>query len=163
MAWFLQPFFKEAGIPVAWFGFIWTALNLSVGMTSAFAYRIEKKLGQIKTSLLIAIGISAGYIVGGFNISMAGLIIILVFYLVRGIASPVLKEYINRITGSDVRATVLSIRNFVIRLIFAFVAPLLGIMTDTISLKWAFILSGSIFLTFSIICLWGIIKASKNK
>jgi len=163
MAWFLQPFFKEAGIPVAWFGFIWTALNLSVGMTSAYAYRIEKKLGQIKTSLLIAIGISAGYIFGGFNISMVGLIIILVFYLVRGVASPVLKEYVNRLTGSDARATVLSIRNFVIRLIFAFIAPLLGIMTDTISLKWAFILSGSIFLTFSIICLYGIIKASKNK
>lgn len=161
MAWFLQPFFKEAGIPVAWFGFIWTALNLSVGLTSAFSYRIENKLGQIKTSLLIAFGISLGYIVGGLSISIAGLGIIVFFYLIRGIASPVLKEYINRITASEVRATVLSIRNFVIRLIFAGVAPLLGIMTDTISLKWAFITSGCIFLTFSIICLQGIIKNSK--
>lgn len=163
MAWFLQPFFKEAGIKVAWFGIIWTGLNLSVGLTSAFSYKIENKLGQIKTSLLIAFGISTGYIVGGLNISIAGLAIIVFFYLVRGIASPVLKEYINRITASEVRATVLSIRNFVIRLIFAGVAPLLGIMTDTVSLKWAFILSGSIFLTFSIICLQGIIKASKKK
>ncbi len=163
MAWFLQPFLKEAGIPVAWFGFIWTALNLFVGLTSAISYRIEKKLGQIKTSLLIALGISIGYIVGGLNISIAGLIIIVFFYLTRGIATPVLKEYINRITISDIRATVLSIRNFVIRLIFAIIAPLLGIITDRVSLKWALILSGFIFLIFSLICLQGIVKASKNR
>ena len=44
MAWFVQPYFKEVHLPIAAFGILWTLLNLSVGITSIFAYRIEKYL-----------------------------------------------------------------------------------------------------------------------
>ena len=56
------------------------------------------------------------------------------FYVIRGFATPILKGYINRQTFSEMRATVLSIRNFIIRLIFASMAPFLGWLNDTFSL-----------------------------
>ena len=59
------------------------------------------------------------------------------FYIVRGFATPILKGYINRQTFSEMRATVLSIRNFIIRLIFATMAPFIGWLNDSISLAFA--------------------------
>ena len=73
------------------------------------------------------------------------------FYLVRGYATPVLKDYINRITASHIRATVLSVRNFIIRLLFALTGPLLGWVKDIYSLPQALTLAGIIFLIISIL------------
>lgn len=55
-----------------------------------------------------------------------GLAALLVFYIFRGFATPILKGYINQMTFSEMRATVLSIRNFIIRLMFAAIAPFIG-------------------------------------
>jgi len=159
MAWFVQPFFKEADIPLAYFGVLWTALNLSVGLTSMFAFRADKRFGQKKLSVLIGLGIGLGYVIGGLWISVYGLVVLFAFYLLRGVATPVLKDYINKITDSDVRATVLSIRNFIIRLLFAGIAPILGVLTDTVSLSTAMIISGCIFFILSIVSVIGIFSS----
>ena len=80
-----------------------------------------------------------------------GLIVLYLFYLVRGYATPVLKDYINRITASNIRATVLSVRNFIIRLLFALTGPLLGWVKDIYSLPQALTLAGIIFLIISVL------------
>jgi hypothetical protein len=79
-----------------------------------------------------------------------GLLVLYLFYLIRGYATPVLKDYINRITASNIRATVLSVRNFIIRLLFALTGPMLGWIKDVYSLPQALTLAGIIFLIFSI-------------
>ncbi len=150
MAWFAQPFFKYTLIEITWFGILWTTLNLTVAITSYTAHRIESRLGQTRSILLIAILIPMGYLaISRFHTPM-GLIILYLFYLVRGYATPVLKDYINRITASNIRATVLSVRNFIIRLLFALTGPLLGWVKDIYTLPQALTLAGIIFLTLSI-------------
>jgi MFS family permease len=141
-AWFVQPYFKEAGVPVAVYGILWTMLNLSTGVFSIFAYRIERRLGRRNTLLLIVILLSAGFILTSIEISIAGIAILFGFYMVRGLATPVLKDYINQYTDSKVRATILSIRNFEIRIIFAAIGPALGYLTDTFSLQTALMVAG---------------------
>ena len=141
-AWFVQPYFKEAGVPVAVYGILWTMLNLSTGVFSIFAYRIERWLGRKNTLLLIVILLSAGFILTSIEISIAGIAILFGFYMVRGLATPVLKDYINQYTDSKVRATILSIRNFEIRIIFAAIGPALGYLTDTFSLQTALMVAG---------------------
>lgn len=141
-AWFVQPYFKEAGVPVSVFGILWTMLNLSTGVFSIFAYRIERRLGRRNTLLLIVILLSAGFILTSIEISLAGIAILFGFYMVRGLATPVLKDYINQYTDSKVRATILSVRNFEIRIIFAAIGPILGYLTDTFSLQTALLVAG---------------------
>ena len=97
-------------------------------------------------SLLIPMGYLA---LSRFHLP-SGLIILYLFYLVRGYATPVLKDYINRITASNIRATVLSVRNFIVRLLFAITGPLLGWIKDIYSLPQALTLAGIIFLVLSI-------------
>jgi len=146
MAWFAQPYFKHIGLSLTLYGLMWTLLNLTVGLAAMVAYRLENILGAKKTVLTIAILIPAGYIAMGNINSLWGLAVLFLFYIVRGFATPVLKDYIHRLTSSDVRATVLSVRNFLIRLCFVLVGPAMGILTDNKGLKSALIFGGSAFL-----------------
>ena len=75
---------------------------------------------------------------------------LLLFYFCRGIATPVLKDYINRITTSDIRATVLSIRSLLIRAFFAIIGPLFGYLADHFSLEQTFILLGAVFFALTL-------------
>lgn len=151
MAWFAQPFFEYTNIDIAWFGILWTTLNLTVAITSYTAHRLERKLGQRRSIVLIALLLPLGYLaLSRFHLP-GGLIILYLFYLVRGYATPVLKDYINRITASPIRATVLSVRNFIIRLLFALTGPLLGWVKDIYSLPQALLLAGFIFLVISLL------------
>ncbi|WP_321515538.1 MFS transporter [Marinifilum fragile] len=146
LAWFIQPYLKDLDMEVSTIGVIWTLLNLTVGFVALLAHRVEGYLGKIGTSAFIVIGISSGFIFSGWFHSLIGVGVFFFFYFVRGIATPVLKDYINRITESDMRATVLSVRNFIIRICFAVIGPFLGWYTDHYSISSALMLAGSIFL-----------------
>jgi MFS family permease len=163
MAWFAQPYFKEINIPLPYFGVLWTTLNLSAALTSIYAYRLDNLFGQKKLIIILSFGIVSTYIISGLFISTIGLVAIFIFYLVRGVASPLLKDYINRITDSEHRATVLSVRNFMIRLLFAFIAPGLGVLTDTINIGTALVFAGCIFFIFTSIAIIGIYSFPSEK
>ncbi|MGM0407875.1 MAG: MFS transporter [Bacteroidota bacterium] len=149
MAWFVQPYFEMIALPVALFGIFWTMLNLTVGISAMLAHKIEAKLLQSKTMLLITIFIPLGYIAVSRINALWGISVLFIFYFVRGVATPVLKDYINKLCDSEIRATVLSVRNFVIRIFFAIIGPFVGWYTDTFSLPAALLLSGIIFFVFA--------------
>lgn len=163
MAWFAQFYFEAIHLPVAMFGVVWTLLNLTVGLSSLVAHKVERKLGQVKTVTSITLILGTCYIAMGIFQAYWGLALLFVFYLVRGVATPVLKDYINKITDSEIRATVLSVRNFIIRLLFAAIGPALGYLTGTYSLKLALVLAGSIFSFFSLITLFFFVKSLNTK
>jgi uncharacterized membrane protein (GlpM family) len=81
----------------------------------------------------------------------------------RGIASPILKNYINQYTQSEIRATIFSVRDFIIRIIFAVIGPLLGWITDNIDLKSAFLLAGTIYVVSATIVVLPWIKKGREK
>ncbi len=141
----VQPYLLQIEIPLFYFGIIWPALNLIVGLVALYAYKIELKLQKNNSLLLISIFIPLGFIALSQMVSYWGILILIVFYIFRGFATPVLKDYINKLTDSNIRATVLSVRNFVIRIFFAIVGPFMGWYTDHISLRAALLVTGIIF------------------
>jgi MFS family permease len=145
MAWFAQPYFKSVSLPLKWYGVVWAVLNLSVGMAAIKAWKLEKRLGVSRTVILFTVILITGYLTIPFLPFYAGILVLLAFYLARGIATPLLRNYINLITTSEVRATVLSVRNFVIRMLFAILGPLFGWLTDSYSLSLAMIIAGLFF------------------
>lgn len=145
MAWLVQPYFKAVEVPLKFYGILWTVLNLSVGLVSMWAYKVDSRFGNVKTLFLILLGLSLGFLLAGATMSLWGIGFIFLFYLVRGIATPVLKDRINRLTSSEIRATVLSVRSFIIRMIFAGFGPFIGWWSDHFSLKTAFLLTGSVY------------------
>ncbi len=151
MAWFAQPYFKHIDLPLTLYGLLWTLLNLTVGLAAMAAWRLEKHLGPRLTVLSLAILIPSGYLLLGVMHTQWALIVLFSFYIFRGIATPVLKDYIHRLTSSEVRATVLSVRNFIIRLCFVLVGPAMGWMTDGMGLETALLFGGMVFLSLGVL------------
>ena len=149
----VQPYLLEIKIPLFYFGVIWPVLNLTVAATALYAYKIEKRLKKVKTLIVISVVIPLGFISLGSAISYWGILILFIFYIFRGFATPVLKDYINQLADSEIRATVLSVRNFVIRIFFAIIGPIVGWCSDQISLQAALLISGGIFLVITLITL----------
>ncbi|NPA37189.1 MAG: MFS transporter [Chlorobi bacterium] len=145
MAWIYPLYLKNLNFSEIEIGTTSTFLNMIVGMTTLFAYRIERRLKPKLTIWTTTLFISGGFIAIGLIHSYAALVILTFFYFSRGIATPVLKDYINRITTSDMRATVLSIRSLIIRTLFSVIGPLFGYMTDKLSLNEAFVIIGIVF------------------
>jgi MFS family permease len=157
-AWFVQPYFQKAGVPVSVFGILWTLLNLSAGIFSMYSYRIERVLGNKKSLLFIVIFISMGFILTSLEVSLAGIAILFGFYMVRGIATPILKDQIDQYTDSKVRATILSVRNLEIRIIFAAIGPVLGYLTDTFSLQTALMVTGITYFVAGMLSIMPFLK-----
>ena len=109
-----------------------------IGIPAAlYSDALSARLGENKTYTFILLFIVGGYLAVSFCLTHAALAILFLFYIVRGFATPILKGYINRQTFSEMRATVLSIRNFIIRLTFARMAPFIGWLNDAFSLALA--------------------------
>ncbi len=158
MAWFAQPYFAQIKLPVSLYGVLWGGLNLVVGLAAVYAWRFEEKFGAAKTVVVFTVSLFVSFLLLPFLPGYTGLAALLVFYLARGLATPTLRNYINIITTSEVRATVLSVRNFLIRLIFAVTGPLWGWITDKYSLQTAIIIAGLIYGFFALVSMFFFLK-----
>tara|TARA_B100001250_G_scaffold376562_1_gene364932 strand:- start:14789 stop:15952 length:1164 start_codon:yes stop_codon:yes gene_type:complete len=150
MAWFAQPFFKQIDMPLAYYGVLWAGLNFSAGITSYNAHRLltSNNYKYLSYNSLIII---ISFISLGMTVSLYGLLFIFIIYLSRGFITPALRNAININTTSEKRATVLSIRSFVIRISFAAIAPLLGYIGENYSLTASFYLLGITVGIFSLL------------
>lgn len=154
MAWFVQPLLMQLETPTSYYGVIWTVLNLTVGIAALYSDRVEQALGMRRSHGLILLVIVGGYAaLALLPLTYACLAILFFFYVVRGFATPILKGYINQMTFSEMRATVLSIRNFIIRLLFAAIAPFIGWLHDAYSLQVALLISTLIIGIPGFLCL----------
>ena len=162
MAWLAQPFLKDIGMGMKNYGIIWALLNILVGVVAFLAYRIDKTLKPINSLILIFASSVFGYILIAQNINYLGLFILFLFYANRGYATPLLRNYINKHTESNVRATVMSIRSFIIRTTFAIIAPFIGWIADHEGLSSAMMAMSIIIALIGGICLVWFIKNQKE-
>ena len=154
MAWLAQPFLKDIGVNMKNYGFIWALLNIIVGVFAFRAHYIEKRFTEFTSLYLIGFITVSTYFIIGSHMSYLSLFILFVFYANRGYATPLLRNYINRYTESNVRATVMSVRSFIIRISFAIIAPIIGWIADNHSLNTAFFtmgILGTIVITYCLI------------
>ncbi|MFK7906207.1 MAG: MFS transporter [Chitinophagales bacterium] len=154
VAWFAQPYFLFAEVPLVYYGILWTALNLTVGVASWFAHKVENRLTAFGLMVGVFVLIVGGYLGAALSPAMVGIVFLFVVYIGRGIVTPTFNNFINKHASSDMRATVLSIRSFMFRLIFAVLAPFLGWMTDVYTIQEALLVAGIIFGIVGMVCLW---------
>lgn len=141
----------------------WVVLNGTVALVSFFAESVKQKIGYIATLILIAVCIPSGYFLLGLSGLWTGLAVLLGFYIVRGVATPVLKDLINMNCRSEVRATVLSVRSLIIRLLFAGISPLLVITFDDFGMQTGLIFFSVFLFVFALPALLFIIKQGAYK
>ena len=153
MVWLVQPYLKMVELPLSFFGIVWAILNFSVGIFSLLAYRVEALLGRRRTLISLIFLVLVGYLLLAFFRSLWAMPIFLIFYYVRGINRPVVRNYLNRLVTSDKRATVLSVANMMGRVAFSIVGPFVGWTADIYSLQQSFIVAGTVFFGAGLVSL----------
>ncbi len=149
MAWTAQVYFVQMGLTEKTITPLWVGLNLTVAVIAAFASIVIGRIGRKAAILLIVIFIPSAYILLGILPLIPAIIILFVFYAIRGYATPLLKDLANIHCESSTRATVLSIRNMIIRIGFAVLGPFIGSLSSSYSLPHALVTSGTILLVLS--------------
>jgi len=156
-AWITQHFFEELNIDLKFFGILWTAINLTVALGAFLSHRIRKD-AYLKWIMAIAIPlICITPIIGGYYLTYLSVGVFFIVAFIRGIIEPLIQNTINRLTTSDIRATVLSFRSFTFRLFFIALGPYTGWLIDKVTLGEAMLMSFGLLLlltTFSYIALW---------
>jgi MFS family permease len=154
-AWYVQAYWRWLAIPEEYNFLLWTPLNLTAAVFTIYAYRFERFLKVKWSVLVIALFLPLGFFALGVFGAFLAIAFMFFFYFIRGFANPVLKDYINRRTTSDIRATVLSIRTLMIRTVFFMVGGLtMGQLTRHRSLVDAFLVGG---VAFFLLCLISVI------
>lgn len=143
--WMYQPYWILIGVPVGWLGSIWAAGNVLVGVASLRAEFVAKRLGEKRTiGVLITLAAISMLVIGLWPVIWV-LPVFAAFYLIRGIANPIFTSRINKRVDASRRATVLSVRQLGVRLVFLGLAPLIGALGDAEGLPTAYIASAAIF------------------
>lgn len=149
-AWIIQPYLLELSIELKHFGFLWTALNLVVALGAYLSNWIYKnssiKILVISVLIIIVVGLPFA----GYAMAFYGILFFMLINFVRGVKEPILQNYINHYTGSEMRATVLSIKSFLIRSCFALFGPLVGWLLDFYSFGLAMLVTGTILAIIGI-------------
>ena len=154
MFWLTQPYLLAVKIPIAFFG-VFLAVGLLI--TSFFSWnvhKIEKILGTKKALILLVFLPAIGYLILSSFQFVWSVLFIFIFYIVRGLNNPITLDYINSLINSNSRATILSAKNLLTRLVFSIAGPFIGLVNDTFSLKMALLLSGIIFFVFGVLSLF---------
>lgn len=144
--WLIQPYFRLVGLPLPLFGILWAALYFFLGVSSFSAAGVEALLGRRRSLLSLVIILAAPLVLLGIFPALWAIAFFFVIYFMRGLHLPVLKDYINRLIGSETRATILSISALTARLLFAVIGPIVGWISDLYSLRTALIFAGCLFL-----------------
>jgi MFS family permease len=162
IAWFAQPLLDALSIEGKYNGIIFGVLNLAVAFTAYYAHYIEQKIKTKIILISVLILISGSYLILSQHLAFWSLGVLLLFYLVRGIATPILRDYQNRHTPSEMRATVMSIRSFIIRVLFAILSPIIGYLAEIYSLEKAILFSGILFLILGSLTLAALLLVNKQ-
>ncbi len=142
LVWFTQPYQTMIEFPLIIFG-VPHAIALFLGASlSQITPRLERKIDDRLLLIGIVATVVTSYIMLGYLVSIIGLVVIIIGRTAYGALMPVTSDLINRMTTSDVRATVLSIRSFGEKLLFAIASPFIGYIADIYTLNQAMLLAG---------------------
>ncbi|MBI2136741.1 MFS transporter [Candidatus Woesearchaeota archaeon] len=151
--WLYQPYFKLTGIDIAYFGIIFASFQIVAALSSRYAHKIESRLGQKNSLVMLALIVVVGYFLTSKIVFIFSFAFIYLFQFVRGFSEPVLSDYVNKLTRSEIRATVLSINNLVERIVYASIIPFIGWIADVYSITQALMITGISALAFGVVVL----------
>ncbi|MBR9679226.1 MAG: MFS transporter [Nanoarchaeota archaeon] len=145
-----QPLMSAAGINVAFFGIIYVIFNQARSFSTRLAYLLEASLTP-KQILLVTMAVK-GFALVSLSIFVSPIAVILLLLTkigVEGFRKPFFTSYLNKVSPTQNRSTILSFSSFVHSLSFIFLSVIFKLLTDSFSMYLAIFVSGvSLLLLF---------------
>jgi MFS family permease len=136
--WLIQPYMQHAGVPLTWFGPVWSGANLTVAFFSLTSHRAAAYLGDRFMVILFLVLIVVGYfglgVIGGFW----GFLFYYLLTSMRGLRGPMMLNLTQKECPSANRAGILSLQSLCFRLLFVCTGPLVGMLADRAGVGQAF-------------------------
>lgn len=138
---FVQPYMKEAGIELQYFGFIYSGFLLLVAFLARYAAKLEEKFGGVKImNYLSLISFLPLLILGFGHSSKWGVAFFFFVMLVQNIRSPVANALFHDNVSSDNRATMGSILELFESSGKLIILPVIGHLADWYSMSVAILI-----------------------
>ena len=159
--WMYQEHWKSMDIPIVWFGPLWAAINLTVAFSARFAAPLREKIGREKALLLLPCLPAIGFMGMSLLPGLAGAACAGFIQMTRGFVAVWGNDEVNRLTGSEMRATVNSISSGTVRIVFCTVGLAAGMYADAAGIRAAFFACAFIFSAGAAATLWNIRRAQR--
>jgi len=137
--WLIQPYMQQTGVPLPWFGPIWAGANLTVAIFSTFSHRLRFQWGDRGAMILFLILIVSGYLGLGLYAGVWGFLFYYLLTAMRGLQGPLLRQHIQLAGSRRNRASLLSLKSFLFRLLFVITGPAIGYLADNYGLQPTFL------------------------
>lgn len=136
--WLIQPYMRQSGVPLAWFGPAWAGANLAVALCAMASHRIHYRLGDRRMVILFVVLIAAGYFGLGMIGGLWGFLFYYLLTCMRGLRGPMMLTHTQAESPSANRAAVLSLQSVSFRLFFACTGPFVGKLADAVGVQKTF-------------------------
>jgi cyanate permease len=136
--WLIQPYMRNAGVPLAWFGPVWAGANLTVALCAVASHRLTATLGARRMVLFLVLLVWVGYLGLGLSGGLGGFLFYYLLTCMRGLRGPLMLHHAQEESPSANRAGVLSLMSFSFRLLFAVTGPLVGMLADAAGVRGTF-------------------------
>ena len=134
----IQPFLIKHDVATGLFGVYQAPLRLTAVVAAIFAHRAAARTGAPKMFAVACIGMVIAF-AGLSAVDRIGMFALFALpALIQGFMRPTIDTYINQHTPSETRATVLSVSSLVLSVQVAFFEPVVGWITDEVSIRAAF-------------------------
>jgi MFS family permease len=144
--WLIQPYMQQCGVPIAWFGPVWTGANLTVALCAMASHRVQTRLGDRTMVVLFLVLIAVGYFGLGFVGGLWGFLFYYLLTCMRGLRGPMLLNHAQMESPSAKRAGILSLQSLSFRLLFACTGPFVGKLADRTGVMGTFHLLFYVFM-----------------
>ncbi|MCK5412932.1 MAG: MFS transporter [Candidatus Pacebacteria bacterium] len=151
--WLYQPYFQISGLDIVYFGIVFAFFNVVAALGSKYAHKIEGIIGPKVSLISLVLLIGIGYLLMSNFVYIFSFSFAFLQQFAKGFATPVIEDYINKLTSSDIRATTLSIQNMSQRFFYAMIIPIIGLVVDIYSLTQALTILGITTLIIGIFSL----------
>ncbi len=155
MAWFIiQPFYEQSALPKYFVGIAVSCFFIASSIGNYFSHKIIDKYNNTNLLLGLITFSSIALIMTFFVSKLFALVFIIVLRFMTGVRNVFVDKEINEHTKSSQRATVLSVKHMSKSVMYAVLAPLVGLIVDIYTPAAAFLMLGvglSIFAIYFLI------------
>jgi MFS family permease len=137
--WLIQPYMQQSGVPLTWFGPVWSGANLTVAFFSLTSHRVAGYLGDRLMVILFLVLIVIGYFGLGVIGGLWGFLFYYLLTTMRGLRGPMMLNLTQRECPSANRAGILSLQSLCFRLLFVCSGPLVGMLADRCGVRQTFL------------------------
>ncbi len=161
LKWIQQLYMINIGLDVQLFGVLGFLVGVSIMLLSNKLIHIRKYLGAELMSMTAVIAVMAAFVSMAIDIGIAAFLVMYMAYLMTMFIGPVFRNIVHIYTPSEIRATVLSTKNMINKMLYIVAMPILGYMLDILSLQTVSMIIAILITSVSFVAVW-FIKGTKT-